>query len=60
MLMYEPIILEDLTAWLNTEGLNRIDEDNEVSPEQVKAWCEGRSVCCLWRENLRGGARARW
>ena len=60
MLLYEPIILEDLTAWLNTEGLNRIGEDNEVSPGQVKAWCEARSVCCLWRENLRGGARARW
>ena len=60
MLMYEPIVLEDLTAWLNTEGLNRIGEDGEVSTEQVKAWCEARSVCCLWRENLRGGARARW
>lgn len=60
MLMYEPIVLEDLTAWLNTEGLNRIGEDGEVSTEQVKAWCEGRSVCCLWKENLRGGARARW
>lgn len=60
MLMYEPIILEDLTAWLNTEGLNRVGEDGEVSMEQVKAWCEGRSVCCLWRENLRGGVRARW
>lgn len=60
MLLYEPIVLEDLTAWLNAEGLNRIGEDNEVSPEQVKAWCEARSVCCLWRENLRGGARARW
>ena len=60
MLIYEPIVLEDLTAWLNAEGLNRVGEDNEVSPEQVKAWCEWRSVCCLWRENLRGGARARW
>ena len=60
MLMYEPVILEDLTAWLNSEGLNRIGEDSEVSKEQVKAWCEGRSVCCLWRENLRGEARARW
>ena len=60
MLIYEPIVLEDLTAWLNAEGLNRIGEDNEISPEQVKAWCEARSVCCLWRENLRGGVRARW
>ncbi|KAK0509076.1 hypothetical protein JMJ35_008447 [Cladonia borealis] len=60
MLLYEPVVLEDLTAWLNAEGLNRIGEDNEVLPEQVKAWCEARSVCCLWKENLRGGARARW
>ena len=60
MLLYEPIVLEDLTIWLNAEGLNRIGEDSEISPEQVKAWCEARSVCCLWRENLRGGARARW
>ena len=60
ILMYEPIVLEDLAIWLNAEGLGRVGEDEEVSPEQVKAWCEARSVCCLWRENLRGGARARW
>lgn len=60
MLMYEPVVLEDLTVWLNAEGLGRVGEDNEVSPLQVKEWCEGRSVCCLWRENLRGGARGRW
>jgi len=60
MLMYEPVVLEDLAVWLNAEGLDRVGEDNEVSPLQVKEWCEGRSVCCLWRENLRGGARGRW
>ena len=60
ILMYDPIVLEDLTVWLNTEGLGRVDEDDEVWPGLVKEWCEERSVCCLWRENLRGGARGRW
>ena len=60
MLMYDPIVLEDLTIWLNTEGLGKIGEDDEVCPDLVKEWCEGRSICCLWRENLRGGARERW
>ena len=60
MLMYDPIVLEDLTVWLNTEGLGNIGEDDEVCPGLVKEWCEERSVCCLWRENLRGGARERW
>ena len=60
ILMYDPIVLEDLTVWLNTEGLGRVGEDDEVWPGLVKEWCEARSVCCLWRENLRGGARGRW
>ena len=60
MLMYDPIILEDLTIWLNTEGLGRVGEDDEVSSGLVKEWCEEKSICCLWRENLRGGARGRW
>lgn len=60
ILMYEPIVLEDLTTWLNTQGLASVGEDDEVEPLLVKEWCEERSVCCLWRENLRGGARARY
>lgn len=59
ILMYDPIVLEDLAYWLNTEGLGRVGVDEEVGTGVVKAWCEGKSVCCLWRENLRGGARAR-
>lgn len=59
ILMYEPIVLEDLAVWLNTQGLASVGEDDEVEPGLVKEWCEERSVCCLWRENLRGGARAR-
>ena len=60
ILMYEPIILEDLAFWLNAEGLGKVGEDNEVSPMEVKEWCEERSICCLWKENLRGGTRGRW
>ena len=60
ILLYDPIVLEDLTRWLNLEGLGRIGVDEEVGTGDVKAWCEGKGICCLWRENLRGGARARW
>ncbi|KAL2042117.1 hypothetical protein N7G274_005305 [Stereocaulon virgatum] len=60
MLMFEPVVLEDLAIWLNAEGLDRVGEDDEVSPALVKEWCEEKSVCCLWRENLRGGTRSRW
>ncbi len=60
ILMYDPIVLEDLAAWLNTEGLGRVGVDEEVGPAVVKAWCEERSVCCLWKENLRGGTRVRY
>lgn len=54
ILLYDPIVLEDLAAWLNTEGLERVGVDEEVGAEAVKEWCEGRSVCCLWREGWRG------
>ena len=60
ILMYDPIVLEDLTTWLNTEGLGRVGVDEEVWPGLVREWCEARSVCCLWRENLRGGKRSRY
>ncbi|EFQ33592.1 AT hook domain-containing protein [Colletotrichum graminicola] len=60
MLMYDPIVLEDLTAWLNTGQLSRVGYDGEVSPSEVKQWCESKSVCCLWRESLRGKERKRY
>lgn len=50
ILMYDPIILQDLTLWLNTEGLGRIGEDREVGPLEVRDWCESRGICCLWKE----------
>lgn len=60
MLMYDPIILEDLTAWLNSGQLTKLGHDGEVSPADVKKWCESRSICCLWRVNLHGKERKRF
>ncbi len=54
ILMYDPIILEDLTAWLNTEGFKYIGEDREVGPMEVREWCEERGICCLWRGGWKG------
>lgn len=60
MLLYDPIVLEDLTAWLNSGQLTRVGYDGEVNPGEVKKWCESKSVCCLWRVNLRGKERKRY
>ncbi|KAG0651208.1 Structure-specific endonuclease subunit slx4 [Hyphodiscus hymeniophilus] len=60
MLLYDPIIIEDLTVWLNTGALEKAGWDGEVDPKEVKKWCESKSVCCLWKENLRGGSRSRY
>ncbi|POS83564.1 hypothetical protein EPUL_005183 [Erysiphe pulchra] len=60
ILLYDPIVIEDLTVWLNTGALQKTNWDGEVDPKLVKKWCESKSICCLWRENLRGGARNRY
>ncbi|PQE22558.1 Structure-specific endonuclease subunit SLX4 protein [Rutstroemia sp. NJR-2017a BVV2] len=57
ILLYDPIVLEDLTIWLNTGALDKVGWDEEVAPSEVKKWCESKSICCLWKENLRGRAR---
>lgn len=59
MLMYDPVILEDLTAWLNEGQLTKAGYDSEASPMDVKKWCESRSICCLWRGTWRGKERKR-
>lgn len=59
MLMYDPIIIEDLAVWLNRGRLDKVGYDGEVKPEEVKKWCESNSVCCLSRINLRGKERKR-
>jgi Slx4 endonuclease len=60
ILLYDPIILEDLAAWLNTGALEKVGWDGEVDPKEVKRWCLEKSICCLWRENLKGAARSRY
>lgn len=59
MLMYDPVILEDLAAWLNAGQLTRVGFDGEASPIDVKKWCESKSVCCLWRGTRGGKERKR-
>lgn len=60
MLMYDPIILEDFTTWLNSGQLTKVGYDDEVGPAEVKKWCESRSICCLWRINVHGKERKRF
>jgi hypothetical protein len=86
ILLYDPIVLEDLTAWLNAQGVRtelerikprvktkgrkkkdapvEVDEwevvRDEVRAWMVQKWCEENSVCCLWREGLRGGVKGNY
>ena len=96
ILLYDPIVLEDLTAWLNEQGvrieskklkakpkvkakrkkkdaqpeLDLVEETAVVDeyetvrellkPWMVQKWCEDKSICCLWKEGLRGGVRTRY
>ncbi|CAK4031302.1 Structure-specific endonuclease subunit SLX4 [Lecanosticta acicola] len=86
ILLYDPIVLEDLTAWLNeqdirieiqrlkpkakTKGRKKKGEEveepeyetvrKELEPCMVQKWCEDKSICCLWKEGLRGGVRTRY
>ncbi|KAJ5684387.1 uncharacterized protein N7477_000732 [Penicillium maclennaniae] len=57
IVMYDPIILEDLTAWLNVEGLDSVGEDREVHTGIVREWCESKGICCCWRRNASGDKR---
>lgn len=50
IVMYDPIVLEDLAVWLNTEGLSLVGEDREVSAGFVRQWCESRGICCCWKK----------
>lgn len=59
ILMYDPIIIEELAAWLNTGPLTKLGYDDEVSGSDVKRWCESKSICCVWKVNLRGNERKR-
>lgn len=59
MLLYDPIVLEDLTGWLNEQGL-RYSDESLLKPGFVQKWCESKSVCCLWKEGLRGGVKRKY
>jgi hypothetical protein len=54
ILMYDPLVLEDLAAWLNTEGLPRIFDNRKVTALQVRDWCERHSIVCY---GIGGGGR---
>ena len=73
ILLYDPIVLEDLTTWLNTGPLKGeidrgVNQDkskdpmaiDQVEPWMVQLWCEEHSVCCLWREGSRGGVKSKY
>ncbi|KAK3676696.1 5'-flap endonuclease [Recurvomyces mirabilis] len=102
ILLYDPIVLEDLTAWLNEQklrievrrlkpkskaksggkGKGKKKKADEIAPGEVvsaavpaqeietlqeelqawmvQKWCEEKSICCLWKEGLRGGVRSRY
>ncbi|KAL3474229.1 hypothetical protein BJX99DRAFT_232145 [Aspergillus californicus] len=55
ILMYDPIYLEDFTAWLNTEGLSLVHEDREIGAGFVRQWCEGKGICCCYRVKTAAG-----
>ncbi|KAJ2902802.1 hypothetical protein MKZ38_000083 [Zalerion maritima] len=59
MLMYDPIIVEDLAEWLNSGQLRRAGWDKEATPLEVKKWCVSKSICCLWRKTQNGQERKR-
>lgn len=90
--MYDPIVLEDLTAWLVGKGVHvkvrrkavkekvkkgrkrkgeAVEEEviqieefefmvEELKGWMVQKWCEEKSICCLWKEGLRGGVKVRY
>ncbi|KAA8911832.1 hypothetical protein FN846DRAFT_887539 [Sphaerosporella brunnea] len=60
ILMYDPVILEDLTIWLNTKGLGTVGIDEEVSLDDVRGWCDANGVCALARQTQRGLERKRY
>ncbi|KAK5097586.1 5'-flap endonuclease [Lithohypha guttulata] len=57
ILLYDPIVLEELTAWLNTEGFSAIGEDREIDVSEVKDWCHANGICCLWKGGWRGNKK---
>ncbi|KAG6059394.1 hypothetical protein E4U17_006384 [Claviceps sp. LM77 group G4] len=59
ILLYDPIVLEDLTAWLNNGQLTRVGYNKDIRPAQLKNWCDSKSICCLWKTTWKGSERKR-
>jgi hypothetical protein len=56
ILMYDPIILEDMTSWLKgKEEFKGLGVDEKV----VKVWCEAKGICCVRSETKAGKERTR-
>jgi hypothetical protein len=61
--LYDPIVIEDLTAWLNGDMQLKVrikQREDELQGWMVQKWCEEKSVCCLWREGMWGGVKKKY
>ncbi|KAI5844853.1 hypothetical protein BZA05DRAFT_408701 [Tricharina praecox] len=58
--MYDPIILEELLAWLNMVGLRSVGVLEEVGAADVRAWCDKNGVCLASEVTQRGRERKRF
>lgn len=58
--MYDPVILEELTVWLNQEGLGRVGVDEEVTVGEVRDWCNTMGVVGVARETNQNKERTRY
>jgi hypothetical protein len=53
ILRYEPVVIEDLIDWLSKRDM--------ALPELVlRGWCDKQGVCCVARDSLSGGRRAKY
>lgn len=57
ILLYDTIILETFTAWLNDGQLAVMGYTDTVTTAQAKKWCESKSVCCTMKYSLHGKER---
>jgi hypothetical protein len=55
ILLYDPIVIEEFTTWLNTEGLGLVGEDREIRAGLVRQWCESKGICCCYSKVSRPG-----
>ncbi|KAG6103853.1 hypothetical protein E4U31_002460 [Claviceps sp. LM219 group G6] len=59
ILLYDPVVLEDLTDWLNSGQLTRVGYSKKIKPAKLKNWCDSKSICCLWKTTWHGSERKR-